>query len=79
MANKRKRSLSAAEHFDAALTIGQGRKAAYCQMNMANKIRRFLDGLPYGNETIYRVPLRALHEQIWRYFDGAVFAAAMLQ
>lgn len=41
-------------------------------------IQLFLDSLAYASETIYRSPLRVLHEQTCQCFDGAVFAAAML-
>jgi len=76
MANRQKRVLSAVEHFDAALTRAE--KQLIARLNMPNRIQHFLDGLPYGSETIYRSPLRVLHEQTCQCFDGAVFASAML-
>lgn len=76
MANGQKIVLSAADHFDAALTRAE--KQLIASLNMPNKIQRFLDDLPYSNETIYRAPLRVLHEKTCQCFDGAVFAAALL-
>ena len=42
-------------------------------------IQLFLDNMAYASETIYRSPLRVLHERTCQCFDGAVFAAAMLK
>ena len=76
MADGQKRVLSATEHFDAALTKAEKRLIA--RLNNPNRIQHFLDGLSYSSETLYRAPLRVLHEQTCQCFDGAVFAAAML-
>ncbi len=43
------------------------------------KIQLFLDELAYGIRVVYRAPLRVLRERKCQCFDGAVFAAAMLQ
>jgi len=43
------------------------------------RIQLFLDSLGYATETVYRSPLRVLHERACQCFDGAVFAAAMLR
>ncbi len=43
------------------------------------KIQYFLDSIPYSTESIYRCPLRVLRERIAHCFDGALFAAAVLQ
>lgn len=48
------------------------------QLRKPGQIQHFLDNLAYAPETIYRSPLRVLHEQTCQCFDGAVFAAAML-
>ncbi len=71
-----KRVLSAAELFDAALTKAERQLIA--RLTVPSRIQHFLDGLPYGSETIYRAPLRVLQEKTCQCFDGAVFAAAML-
>ncbi len=42
-------------------------------------IQEYLNGLAYASETIYRCPLRVLHEQTCQCFDGAVFAASLLR
>lgn len=42
-------------------------------------IQGFLDGLVYSADPFYRCPLRVLRERKAHCFDGALFAAAMLQ
>jgi hypothetical protein len=42
-------------------------------------IQRFLDSTSYSIESRYRPPRAVLHDKIAHCFDGAVFAAAMLQ
>lgn len=48
------------------------------RLDTPGRIQDVLDGLAYGTETIYRAPVRVLHERTCQCFDGAVFAAAML-
>jgi hypothetical protein len=42
-------------------------------------IQTFLDSVPYSGEDRYRAPLTFLRDRTGHCFDGAVFAAAMLQ
>ena len=42
------------------------------------KLQRFLDGLAYRSEEIYRCPLRVLRDGCGHCYDGAVFAAMAL-
>ena len=76
MADRRKTARSAEGHFDAALTRAEQRLIA--RLDTPNRIQLFLDSLTYGTETVYRAPLRVLHERTCQCFDGAVFAAALL-
>ena len=66
----------AADLFDQELTKAEQR--ALLRLDTPNKIQLFLDDLVYASETIYRSPLRVLHELTCQCFDGAVFAAALL-
>lgn len=43
------------------------------------RIQAFLDEVPYSGEERYRCPLSFLRDRTGHCFDGAVFAAAMLQ
>ena len=43
------------------------------------KIQTFLDSVPYSGEDRYRAPLTFLRDRTGHCFDGAAFAAAMLQ
>lgn len=43
------------------------------------KIQTFLDSVPYSGEERYRAPLTFLRDRTGHCFDGATFAAAMLQ
>jgi hypothetical protein len=76
MTNRQKTALSAEEYFDAALTRPEQRLIA--RLDSPNSIQLFLDRLAYGSETVYRSPLKVLHERTCQCFDGAVFAAAIL-
>jgi len=76
MKDRQKEDIPAADHFDKVLTRAEHRLIA--RLNSPDKIQLFLDDLAYGTETIYRSPLRVLHERTCQCFDGAVFAAAML-
>lgn len=42
------------------------------------KIQNFLDSIPYSGEDRYRAPLTFLRDRTGHCFDGAAFAAAML-
>ena len=42
-------------------------------------VQAFLDSIPYSTDEFYRCPLRVLRDRMAHCFDGAVFAAAMLQ
>jgi hypothetical protein len=77
MTDKRKSEISAADLFEQALTKTERRLVA--RLDKPHKIQLFLDGLAYGTETVYRAPLRVLRERTCQCFDGAVFAAALLQ
>jgi len=76
MKERHGKDIPAADHFDKAMTRAEQRLIA--RLNTPDRIQLFLDELDYGTETIYRSPLRVLHERICQCFDGAVFAAAML-
>ncbi len=69
--------MTAAEHFNNALTSPE--KLLLACIKTPAGIQLFLDSLAYASETIYRSPLRVLHERTCQCFDGAVFAAAMLK
>jgi len=77
MTEKKKTDVSAADLFEKALTKGERRLVA--RLDTPFNIQLFLDGLSYGTETVYRAPLRVLRERSCQCFDGAVFAAALLQ
>ena len=77
MTDKKKSDMSAADLFEQALTTREQRLIA--RLDKPHKIQLFLDGLAYGTETVYRAPLRVLRERTCQCFDGAVFAAALLQ
>jgi hypothetical protein len=68
--------ISAADHFNKALTSAEKRLTA--RLTTPAGIQLFLDSLAYASKTVYRSPLRVLHEMTCQCFDGAVFAAAML-
>ena len=74
---KMKSYVPAAERFDQELTKAEQRLIS--RLDSPDRIQLFLDNLAYASETIYRSPLRVLHERTCQCFDGAVFAAAMLQ
>jgi hypothetical protein len=76
MADRQKADMAAADRFDQALTKAEQRLVG--RLDTPQKIQLFLDGLAYGTETVYRAPLRVLHERTCQCFDGAVFAAALL-
>ena len=67
----------ASERFDQELTKAEQRLIS--RLDTPGKIQLFLDDLSYASETVYRSPLRVLHERSCQCFDGAVFAAAMLR
>jgi hypothetical protein len=77
MSENKKTDMSAADLFEQALTKAEQRLIA--RLDAPHKIQLFLDGLAYGAETVYRAPLRVLRERTCQCFDGAVFAAALLQ
>lgn len=74
--HKRKSYLSASDLFEQKLTYAEQRLLA--RLDTPNKIQLFLDDLSYATKTLYRSPLRVLHERTCQCFDGAVFGAAML-
>jgi hypothetical protein len=43
------------------------------------RLQAFLDRITYSSDPIYRSPLRVLRERKGHCFDGAIFAAAVLQ
>jgi len=67
---------SAEDNFTSSLSSADVRLIA--RLRKPDQIQHVLDNLSYASETIYRSPLRVLHEQTCQCFDGAVFAAAML-
>lgn len=69
--------MPAAKRFDQELTKTERRLIS--RLDEPDKIQLFLDDLAYASETLYRSPLRVLRERTCQCFDGAVFAAAMLQ
>ena len=76
MSDKHKAYMLSSDLFDKELTKTE--KRLLSRLTTPNKIQLFLDDLEYATETIYRAPLRVLHERTCQCFDGAVFAAAML-
>ena len=63
--------------FDAALTPAERRLVA--RLKTPPAIQDFLEGLTYSPDEFYRCPLRVLRDGKAHCFDGALFAAAMLQ
>jgi hypothetical protein len=63
--------------FEKEATISERR--IFDRLTTPAKVQGFLDGVTYSSEEIYRCPLRVLRERIGHCFDGAVFAAAMLE
>jgi hypothetical protein len=76
MSDKHKAYMLSSDLFDQELTKTE--KRLLSRLTTPNKIQLFLDDLAYATETVYRAPLRVLHERTCQCFDGAVFAAAML-
>jgi hypothetical protein len=65
------------DSLDAALTPAQRRQLA--ALKTPAHIQAFLDDTPYSAEDCYRSPLSVVRDRKAHCFDGAVFAAAMLQ
>jgi hypothetical protein len=63
--------------FEHALTAAERRLIR--GLTTPRKIQAFLDGVPYSGEERYRCPLTFLRDRTGHCFDGAAFAAAMLQ
>jgi hypothetical protein len=61
----------------AALTSAERKQLA--KLSSPAKIQAYLDSIPYSTEDRYRCPLSVLRDQRAHCYDGAVFAAAMLQ
>jgi hypothetical protein len=49
------------------------------RLNTPFKIQEFLDKLPYRSGDTYRCPLQVLRSKKAHCFDGAIFAAALLE
>lgn len=49
------------------------------RMGSPAAVQEFLDGIPYSPGSTYRSPLTVLRDRIAHCYDGAVFAAAILQ
>lgn len=62
--------------FRRALTGSEKRLVA--RLSDPGKIQAFLERLTYSGEAAYRCPLRVLRERKGHCFDGALFAAALL-
>jgi hypothetical protein len=60
-----------------ALTSAERKPLA--KLSSPVKIQAYLDSIPYSTEERYRCPLSVLRDQRAHCYDGAVFAAAMLQ
>ncbi len=60
-----------------ALTSAERKSLA--KLSSPVKIQAHLDSIPYSTEDRYRCPLSVLRDQRAHCYDGAVFAAAMLQ
>ncbi len=76
MVDARGSNIRAVDRFNQELTGAEQRLLS--RLDTPNKIQLFLDDLVYAAETVYRSPLRVLHERTCQCFDGAVFAAALL-
>jgi len=63
--------------FENAATKSERR--IFDQLATPARLQAFLDRLTYSSDPIYRSPLRVLRERKGHCFDGAVFAAAVLQ
>jgi hypothetical protein len=63
--------------FEQALTAPE--RKCIAALTAPAKIQAFLDDVPYSGEERYRCPLTFLRDRTGHCFDGAVFAAAMLQ
>jgi hypothetical protein len=61
---------------DQALTSSERRFIA--RLNTPPRIQGFIDELTYSTDGTYRCPLRVLRERTGHCFDGALFAAALL-
>ena len=51
----------------------------FSTLDSPSKIQKFLDGIPYSDEDIYRCPRQVLNDRKAHCFDGALFAAAGLR
>lgn len=63
--------------FETSLTPRQARLVR--GLSSPFKIQTCLDELPYSTESRYRCPLSVVRDRVAHCYDGAVFAAAMLQ
>ena len=70
MSDKHKTYMFSSDLFDQKLTKTE--KRLLSRLTTPNKIQLFLDDLSYATETIYRAPLRVLHERACQCFDGAI-------
>lgn len=77
MTGRKKNHTDSIDLFNQALTKTEARLIA--KIDRPYKIQLFLDGLDYASETVYRAPLRVLHELTSQCFDGAVLGAALLR
>lgn len=59
--------------------LKQSERRLIGSLTAPTKIQRFLDGLPYSTDQIYRCPLRVLRDRVAHCFDGALFAAMALR
>jgi len=69
--------VKAIKQFEAALTKKQ--LEVLSGLTSPWEIQRFLDGIPYSSEEIYRSPASVLRDNKGHCFDGALFAAAALR
>jgi hypothetical protein len=67
----------AIQSFNQALTAAE--RQLIRSLTTPYKIQTFLDSVPYSGEERYRAPLTFLRDRTGHCFDGAAFAAAMLQ
>ena len=58
--------------------LGRSERQIVARLTTPNKIQNFLDEIDYSIEETNRCPLQVLRERMANCFDGAVFAAAML-
>ncbi len=65
------------DSLEAALTRKESRLLS--SLTSPPKIQAFLDAIDYSEETRYRCPLTVLRDRKGHCFDGAIFAAALLQ